>query len=108
MDCVHLSDRTRAGGVAIRPRTCDAGRSDSSTQARTNIIRLGPLAKDLNPPPLNLVAHVPLHGDGQIFQFISGGVPGTAMPVWAGTLSDTQMWHLVNYLRTLAEPAALQ
>ncbi len=30
------------------------------------------------------------------------------MPVWAGTLSDTQMWHLVNYLRTLAEPAALQ
>jgi mono/diheme cytochrome c family protein len=65
----------------------------------------GPLARTLNPPPLDLTVHVPLHGDGQIFQFISGGVPGTAMPVFGGRLTDEQIWNLVNYLRTLAAPA---
>jgi copper transport protein len=65
----------------------------------------GPMAKTLNPPPLDLTVHVPLHGDGQIFQFISGGVPGTAMPVFGGgRLTDEQIWNLVNYLRTLAAP----
>ncbi len=27
--------------------------------------------------------------------------PGSAMPAWKGTLTDEQMWHLVNYLHTL-------
>jgi mono/diheme cytochrome c family protein len=68
----------------------------------------GPRAATLNPPPLNLTVHVPLHGDGQLFQFISGGVPGTAMPVFGGRLTDEQIWNLVNYLRTLAAPPPQQ
>lgn len=63
----------------------------------------GPSAAGLNPPPADLRSHVPLHGDGQLFQFISGGFPGSAMPAFNGKMSDTQMWNLVNYLRSLSQ-----
>ena len=48
---------------------------------------------------------MPLHPDGDIFNFIANGVPGTAMPVFSESLSDEQIWHLVNYLRSLTETA---
>ena len=67
----------------------------------------GPDAAGLNPPPAKLPQHVPLHSDGDIFAFIEGGFPGTAMPAFRGTLTEEQMWHLVNYLRTLKTPAPL-
>ncbi len=67
----------------------------------------GPDAATLNPPPAKLPLHVPLHGDGDIFAFIEGGFPGTAMPAFRGTLTEEQMWNLVNYLRTLKSPAPL-
>jgi len=63
----------------------------------------GPAAAGLNPPPADLRSHVPLHGDGQLFQFISGGFPGSAMPAFSGKLSDTQIWNLANYLRSLSQ-----
>ena len=55
------------------------------------------------------------HGstDGEIFTVIKKGVPPTMMAGWEGTLSDTQIWSIVDYLRALAanptlvvEPAA--
>ena len=62
-----------------------------------------PAGLDLNPYPLDLTVHIPQHVDGEIFRFIADGIPGTAMISWrqAG-LSDEEIWHLVNYLRTLA------
>lgn len=64
-----------------------------------------PRGLDLNPYPLDLTVHVPQHPDGQIFLFIQKGVPGSAMPAWGeldeGRLTDEQIWHLVNFLRTL-------
>ncbi|MGE3856777.1 MAG: copper resistance protein CopC [Dehalococcoidia bacterium] len=65
----------------------------------------GPQAASLNPPPARLTLHVPLHGDGDIYAFIAEGLPGTAMPAWRDTLTEDQIWHLVNYLRTLKPPA---
>ena len=62
----------------------------------------------LNPYPLDLTVHAPLHPDGQLFQFISKGVPGSAMRAWSqgpGNFSNDQIWHLVNFLRTLGQPA---
>ena len=43
------------------------------------------------------------HGssDGEIFVVMKRGVPPTMMPGFAGALSDTDIWHIVNYLRTL-------
>jgi len=62
-----------------------------------------PKGLDLNPYPLDLTVHVPQHPDGQIFKFIADGIPSTAMQAWSqggGKLTDEQIWHLVNYLRT--------
>lgn len=44
------------------------------------------------------------HGstDGEIFTVIKKGVPPTMMAGWEGTLSDLQIWSIVDYLRALA------
>ncbi len=58
----------------------------------------------LDPYPLDLTVHVPQHPDGQLYNFIAKGIVGTAMRSWTtgdGKLTDEQVWHLVNYLRTL-------
>lgn len=58
----------------------------------------------LDPYPLDLTVHVPQHPDGQLYNFIARGIAGTAMRSWTtgdGKLTDDQVWHLVNYLRTL-------
>lgn len=63
-----------------------------------------PTGLDLSPYPLDLTIHVPVHPDGQLFQFISNGIPNSAMRSWSsgrGGLTDEQIWHVVNYLRTL-------
>jgi putative copper resistance protein D len=62
----------------------------------------GPAAFTLNPRPFNLVVHVPQHATGEIFYWISEGVPGTQMPAWKENLTDTQRWHIVRYLGVLA------
>lgn len=61
----------------------------------------GPLAAGLNPPPANLQTHVPLHDDQQLYLFIAGGFPNSAMVGFADQLSSREIWHLVNYLKSL-------
>jgi copper transport protein len=60
----------------------------------------GPAAAGLNPPPLDLTQHVGFHADAELYRMISQGVRGTAMPAFAGRLTDEERWHLVNYIRT--------
>ena len=63
-----------------------------------------PKGLNLDPYPLDLTVHAPQHPDGQLFRFIDVGVQGSAMRAWgSGTdaLSSQQIWHLVNFLRTL-------
>ncbi len=62
----------------------------------------GPAAFTLQPRPFNLQVHVPLHPTGEVFYWISNGVPGTGMPVWKEKLSDTQRWQIIRYLDALA------
>lgn len=62
----------------------------------------GPLAAALDPRPADLVLHVPQHTDGELFYFISRGIPGTAMPAWRDVLTETQRWELLAYLRAVA------
>ncbi|MHB8575103.1 MAG: CopD family protein [Dehalococcoidia bacterium] len=66
----------------------------------------GPLAAGLNPKPFDLTVHVGLHPDGQLFDWITNGIPRTAMPAWKSQLSDTQRWDVLNYLRTLSPGGA--
>ena len=61
----------------------------------------GPGGVGLEPPPADLVVHVPLHPDHALFEFIRDGVPGTAMAPLGDKLSDDEMWHVINYIQTL-------
>ncbi|NQW19740.1 MAG: c-type cytochrome [Chloroflexi bacterium] len=61
----------------------------------------GPLAVGLDPPPADLVIHVPLHPDNVLYQFVQEGIPGSSMPPLGAAISKEETWHLVNYLRTL-------
>ena len=63
----------------------------------------GPAAVGLLPPPADLVVHVPLHGEADLFRFIRDGIPGTAMAPQGNALGEEQIWHVVNYIRTLEE-----
>jgi mono/diheme cytochrome c family protein len=74
-------------------QTChgDAGRGD------------GPAAAGLLPLPADLVVHVPLHGDADLFRFIRDGIPNTAMAPQGDRLTEEQIWNVVNYIRTIEE-----
>ena len=63
----------------------------------------GPGAEDLEPSPADLAIHVPLHGDGDIFGFISNGIEGTAMVGLGDSLTDDEIWHAINFIRAQAE-----
>ncbi len=61
----------------------------------------GPLAAGLDPPPLDLTIHVPLHPDGELYRFIETGISDTAMPAFGETLTVVDIWNLINFLQTL-------
>ena len=62
----------------------------------------GPEAASLNPRPINFtLPHTASHSDGYLFNIITDGSPGSAMPSWKDTFDEQQRWDLVNYLRTL-------
>ena len=63
----------------------------------------GPAGVALDPPPADLVVHVPLHPEADLFRFIRDGIPGTGMAPLGGQLTEEQIWHVVNYIRTLEE-----
>ena len=63
----------------------------------------GPAGLLLNPPAADLVVHVPLHPDQDLFRFVHDGIPGTAMAPLGERLTDEEIWHVVNYVKTFGE-----
>jgi mono/diheme cytochrome c family protein len=63
----------------------------------------GPLAPSLRPRPADFRAHMEAgHTDGELYNWLSKGVPGTAMPAFEGQLSEADRWHVINYIRGFA------
>lgn len=65
----------------------------------------GPLSATtpVPPPPLSGPgSHLGDHTDGDLHYWIANGLPG-GMPAWAGTLTDDEIWHVINHLRSLQE-----
>ncbi|HEY3344410.1 MAG TPA: copper resistance protein CopC [Anaerolineaceae bacterium] len=64
----------------------------------------GPIGLMLNPRPADLSQHaVPgVHTDGQLFEWISSGFPGSVMPGFSDKIPEQDRWNLVNFIRTLA------
>ncbi|HEX2186307.1 MAG TPA: cytochrome c, partial [Chloroflexota bacterium] len=63
----------------------------------------GPAGRALRPPPADFRIHLAAgHTDAQLFDWISNGVAGTAMPAFREQLTEEERWHLINYIRTFA------
>ena len=60
----------------------------------------GPLAGTTQVQPPSLKAHLQQHTDGDLYYWISNGLPG-GMPAWSTSISETDRWNLVNYLRSI-------
>lgn len=63
----------------------------------------GPLANALQPRPVDLTVHVPLHTDKELHDWITDGVPRTAMPAWKDQFSEEEIQAIINYLRQVAQ-----
>ncbi len=59
----------------------------------------GPAAANLNPKPVDLTVHTPMHTDGELHWWITQGISGTAMPAWDTRLTEDERWLVVAYLR---------
>ncbi|MFN8632953.1 MAG: copper resistance protein CopC [Chloroflexota bacterium] len=63
----------------------------------------GPLAASLRPRPADFRVHMAAgHTDGELFTWLSKGVPGTAMPPFEAQIPQDDRWHLINYIRGFA------
>jgi mono/diheme cytochrome c family protein len=78
---VYDASCARCHGVDALGGGVDAG----TTQIRPSNLRSG---------------HLNQHSDSDIYLWISNGLTG-GMPAWSGTLSETDRWNLVNYLRSI-------
>lgn len=68
----------------------------------------GPEAPNLSPAATDFRLHMPLHTDPQFYAFTANGYPGSAMPGFAKAFSETDIWNLVNYLRSAFTEAPTQ
>lgn len=62
----------------------------------------GPAAAGLVPRPADLRRTARMV-DPVLFSRITEGLPGTPMPAFRDVLTEEERWHVVNFLRTLAD-----
>lgn len=70
----------------------------------TNAQGDGPVGRALDPKPTNLQAMAGHHPDGDFAWKIEHG--RGPMPAWKGVLSAEQIWHVVNYIKSLESAPA--
>lgn len=63
----------------------------------------GPVAASLPIKPANLAEHAAFHRPGDLFWFVAHGVTETPMSAFAATLSEGEIWSLVQFLRALSD-----
>ena len=69
----------------------------------------GPAGAALRPPPADFRVHLAAgHTDAQLFDWITNGFPGTAMPPFRDQLSPEDRWHVINYIKLSFSPGSPQ
>lgn len=61
----------------------------------------GPRAREFK-ADMDLSSHVLAHPSGELFAWINSGL-GDDMPSFEDQLTEEQVWHLVNYIRTFGQ-----
>jgi cytochrome c oxidase cbb3-type subunit II len=63
----------------------------------------GPASQFMKPDPANFTRpELQLAAsDGQFYQYILFGLPGTSMPAWGDYLTVQDIWDVINFLRTI-------
>jgi copper transport protein len=98
---VLATDESVARGEAIYSANClvchgAAGRGD------------GPGGAGMVPMPADFTApHAKAHVDGELFTWVRDGKPGTGMPAFGETLSDEEIWDVINYIETEFQEEAI-
>ncbi len=60
------------------------------------------LGRGMYPPAMDLTSpHVQHWSDAELFWIIQNGVRLTGMPAWKSSVSDTDTWKLVHFIRSL-------
>jgi putative copper resistance protein D len=64
----------------------------------------GPAAKGLPKPPANLTEpHTALHTAGDMFWWVTHGIPTSGMPAFAEVTSEEERWDSINFLRAFSQ-----
>lgn len=64
----------------------------------------GALAAGLAKPPADLSApHTALHTSGDMFWWLTHGIPESGMPGFADSLSEQDRWDIINFLRAFSQ-----
>jgi mono/diheme cytochrome c family protein len=100
-NAVASTPKSIADGASMYNRSC------ASCHGRTGAGD-GPAAKQLNPPPSNLVDSEWKHGttDAEIFAVVRSGVPKTAMKGFASKMTEHEIWDVINYVRSIGPQPA--
>ncbi len=64
----------------------------------------GSQATSLDGPPADLTSsHARSHRDEDLYYWIQNGIVGSAMPAFADSLDDDEIWDTINYIRSLQD-----
>lgn len=101
-------DTYRRSQVAYQTESIEHGKSLFQTHCvschGTGGLGDGPLAGKLPVPPANLSQpHTALHTAGDMYWWVSHGIPKSLMPGFASLLSEEERWDLVNFLRAFSQ-----
>ena len=97
----------KANPLPATPETIERGRAlfvkNCAPCHGANADGKGPASVGLQPPPANFRDGVRLssHADSWVFLRMAKGKQGTAMPAFAGTLSEDERWAILRFLRSL-------
>ncbi|HEY8417471.1 MAG TPA: cytochrome c [Limnochordales bacterium] len=103
-ELVPPDQRAMANPIEPTPQALDRARSIFGSQCSVCHGTAGdanvPVARTLNPPPVNFThpAFAELE-PGVTFYIIKHGSPGTGMAAFGRTYSDEEIWALVHFLR---------
>lgn len=98
---VPATEASVAAGRAVYAEKCMACHGERGDGHGKGVGEYGKRPADLTRPSYTYGT-----ADGDIYDVIKYGVqPQLAMPGWDGLISDTDIWNLVNYLRTLRAKA---